>query len=729
MATVTVNNGDIYSYDETGAADFQTYASHSATQYAWLTSNGHRITANGTGISVDGSNNPTGGTITSVAIDVGDNGSDDIVITDISVGLAAIAGNGSGYETGVFWAALLGGNDNLTIASTGFLTIGADFADVSTSNPGGNGGNDAIFAFGNDNIFIFADYNDVHNRTVTGGGDTVTGAAEAIYLDAAILAFGGTLTGGHDSFTQTLDWTFNSNFTVYGDLASLGGGSTLHGGDDVITALAASTRPMAAYGDVSDVAGFADGGIDSITGTNGVDNIFGDFRFLGSASYTGGNDILDGRGGGDGIYGDSQTNAGTLIAGDDTIDGGGGGDTIYGDVEGNTGTLTCGDDTIHGGEGNDTIYGDVLSSSGTVVGGDDTIHGDGGADQLHGGAGADYLYIDGLDTVVDGGADYDWAVGLASTTGITLNLGASLIEAVFGSNTAGDTLNAATSSAGVTIWGMGGADNLTGSAFGDTIYFDDADLATGSVNAGAGFDWLLNRGATAVTFDMAVRGAEGYYGSVLADTVTAAGSAAGVSIYGNGGGDVITGSGFGDYIYFEADTVSINGGAGYDYAIYNPVSALNIVGVTLNLTTSAIEYAIGRSGADTFTAAGATWLMEIHAGGGDDTLTAGNAGSYLFGEAGTDTLISGTGTDYMLGGSEFDTFRFDDSHGVDYIYDWQDGTDRIDLSLVTGIDDFTDLTINSAYAASNWYGVGYGSGTVWVQTGGVGSIETSDFIY
>ncbi|MBK8458539.1 MAG: hypothetical protein IPL47_16630 [Phyllobacteriaceae bacterium] len=306
-------------------------------------------------------------------------------------------------------------------------------------------------------------------------------------------------------------------------------------------------------------------------------------------------------------------------------------------------------------------------------------------------------------------------------------MGAGSIEGVYGSNSASDTINATTAAAGVTIWGLGGADFLTGSGFGDYIYFDQLDLATGSVSAGAGYDWLLNRGTTAVSFDMAARGAEGYYGSALADTVTAAGSAAGVSIYGNGGGDVITGSGFTDYIYFEAGFASIDGGAGYDYAIYNPVSV--VIGVTLNLTASNIEYAIGRSGDDTFTAAGASWLMEIHAGGGGDTLTAGNAGSYLFGEAGTDTLISGTGTDYMLGGTEFDTFRFADGGGTDYVWDWQDGTDRIDLSLVAGIDDFTDLTINIAYAASNWYGVGYGSGTVWVQTGGVGAPDAMDFLY
>ena len=415
------------------------------------------------------------------------------------------------------------------------------------------------------------------------------------------------------------------------------------------------------------------------------------------------NDVITGTGLDNRLYGNG---------GRDALYGGAGGDSLYGGDEVGAG------DNLYGGGDNDALYGG---------GGNDNLYGDGGSDELSGEDGNDYLYIDGLDILVDGGAGYDWAIGLTSATGITLNLGTALIEGVQGSNSQTDTLDASTSLVAVNIWGLGGADFLTGSGFNDYVYFDQLDLATGSVNAGAGFDWLLNRGTTAVTFDMAARGAEGYYGSALADTVTAAGSAVGVSIYGNGGGDVITGSGFGDYIYFEADTVSINGGAGYDYAIYNPVSV--VAGVTLNLTTSAIEYAIGRSGADTFTAAGASWLMEIHAGGGTDTLTAGNAGSYLFGEAGIDTLISGNGSDQMLGGADFDTFRFADGGGTDYVWDWQDGTDRIDLSLVTGIDDFTDLTINSAYAASNWYGYGYGSGTVWVQTGGAGALDATDFFY
>ncbi|MBK8458523.1 MAG: hypothetical protein IPL47_16550 [Phyllobacteriaceae bacterium] len=293
-----------------------------------------------------------------------------------------------------------------------------------------------------------------------------------------------------------------------------------------------------------------------------------------------GTDVLYGRGGDDEMYGDGHR---------DALYGGAGGDRLYGGDEVGAG------DNLYGGADNDILFG---------AGGNDNLYGDGGSDELNGGDGNDFLYVDGLDTVVDGGAGSDFVHALASTTGIVLDMGVGSIEGVYGSNSASDTINATTAAAGVTIWGLGGADFLTGGGFGDYIYFDQLDLAAGAVNAGGGYDWLLNRGTTAVSFDMAAHGAEGYYGSVLADTVTAAGSAAGVSIYGNGGGDVITGSGFTDYIYFEAGFASINGGAGYDYAIYNPVSV--VIGVTLNLTASAIEYAIGRSGDDTFTAAGAT---------------------------------------------------------------------------------------------------------------------------
>ena len=412
------------------------------------------------------------------------------------------------------------------------------------------------------------------------------------------------------------------------------------------------------------------------------------------------NDVITGGAGANALYGN---------AGRDSISGGAGGDALFGGDEVGAG------DNLYGGTENDQLYGE---------GGNDNLYGEAGADWLYGGDGNDFLYADGLDTVVNGGSGYDWVVGLGSATGITLNLGASQVEGVQGSHQA-DNLNASSAAAAVVIYGFGGVDTLIGSAFNDYLYFDGTDVSGGNLLGNAGFDWALNNGAVGAALNIATRGIEGYYGNLVAETISANGATAGVIIYGNGGGDVIEGSGFGDYIYFEADTVSINGGAGIDYAIYNPVSV--VVGVTLNLTASNIEIAVGRTGGDTLNAAGATWNVQILGGGGGDTITAGNAGSTLKGEAGIDVLISGAGTDYMFGGTQFDTFRFDDGGGVDYIYDWQDGTDRIDLSLVAGINGFGDLTITNG--GSNWYGVNYGAGTVWVQTGGVGALDATDFFY
>jgi len=41
----------------------------------------------------------------------------------------------------------------------------------------------------------------------------------------------------------------------------------------------------------------------------------------------------------------------------------------------------------------------------------------------------------------------------------------------------------------------------------------------------------------------------------------------------------------------------------------------------------------------------------------------------------------------------------------------------------------TGLTIDSSYAASNWYDVDYGTDTLWLNTGGVGTLDSGDFIF
>jgi hypothetical protein len=91
MPTVTVNNtGSFYAYYAPGSANFASHVSHTSTQYVWLTSDGHKITATGTGITVDAQNVPTAGTITSIQIDIDNSGNGDIQITGLAIDLATV---------------------------------------------------------------------------------------------------------------------------------------------------------------------------------------------------------------------------------------------------------------------------------------------------------------------------------------------------------------------------------------------------------------------------------------------------------------------------------------------------------------------------------------------------------------------------------------------------------------------------------------------------------------
>ena len=58
---------------------------------------------------------------------------------------------------------------------------------------------------------------------------------------------------------------------------------------------------------------------------------------------------------------------------------------------------------------------------------------------------------------------------------------------------------------------------------------------------------------------------------------------------------------------------------------------------------------------------------------------------------GADVLIGGARSDNLFGGgadADVDVFRFADDGGSDQIWDFEDGVDKIDLTLVTGLDEF-----------------------------------------
>ena len=251
-----------------------------------------------------------------------------------------------------------------------------------------------------------------------------------------------------------------------------------------------------------------------------------------------------------------------------------GGDTLTGDAGANILGGAGGNDALEGGAGNDMLYGDD---------GIDTLEGGDGNDMLDGG--------DGIDTASYAGAAAAVNVSLALQDAAQNTIGA-------GSDT------------------LSGIENLTGSAFNDSLAGDDgdnklsggdgADVLTGgdgddSLDGGGGNDTASYEDAAAgVTVNLALLGPqntggagidtlssiEGVIGSNLDDTLT---GDAGNNVLGGLDGDDLLNGGAGDDI--------LVGGDGNDTASYADAASA----VTVSLAIAAAQNT-GGAGTDTLIA-------------------------------------------------------------------------------------------------------------------------------
>jgi Ca2+-binding RTX toxin-like protein len=329
------------------------------------------------------------------------------------------------------------------------------------------------------------------------------------------------------------------------------------------------------------------------------------------------------------------------------------------------------DDVLMGGSGNDTLRG--LGGSDTLNGGsgNDSLYGGSGADTLSGGAGEDYLYVDAEDFTsgsVNGGDGYDTAIA-EDINGAGLLMQSAHMQEVerYLMTHSDDRIELQDSTANLTVYGYGGADIILTGSGDDYIYFDNEDIAGGGIRANGGYDWLLNNSSSSftgtITVDMGVMQVEGYYGSNGTEIIDASQQGSSVTIYTNLGADQVTGGSGGDYIYVTSETVSFVGGAGFDYIIYNTFDGS---GLTVDLTATGFEGAVGRGGNDSFDASGNTVSASLYGAGGNDILIGGTVTDYLYGDAGNDTYTGNGGTDYFL---------HDNTFGNDTITDFAIGTD------------------------------------------------------
>lgn len=376
----------------------------------------------------------------------------------------------------------------------------------------------------------------------------------------------------------------------------------------------------------------------------------------------------------------------------------------------------------------------TLSSAGT-----------GAADTLRGGDGDDTLFGGFGDDVLDGGLNSDTAdySGEAAAVAVYLydvrNFGGVIGTAAFSSGT----------SSGVDY--LRSVENATGTAGDDYLFgdFQENTLRGGAGNdylrglqasdrlhGGAGSDLLL--GDDDHDFLLGDAGNDILSGGIGNDTLT--GGDGDDQLYGDAGVDSFLGGAGSDVLYMDSADFSAafvkTAGTGTDYLVWQDTMAADLDPAALSA-----EYAYGFTGNDTFAvlfdAAEAGVRYELHGGDGNDELvvrTGEAVGSILLGEAGDDTLRGTTpGTDHYVGGAGADRFVMRPigtlSGGTDYVYDFELGIDKLHFQFVPGITSIANLTINTSYAASGWYGYTYGvNGTVWVNTGG-GALAAGDMLF
>jgi Ca2+-binding RTX toxin-like protein len=225
---------------------------------------------------------------------------------------------------------------------------------------------------------------------------------------------------------------------------------------------------------------------------------------------------------------------------------------------------------IDGKDGNDIITGGSANN---------ILIGNGGADSITGGAVGDQLYFDHLDTVVNGGGGFDFAY-VHNALGVTVNLASQQLEAVFG-GFFDDVLDASGMATTAYLLGNTGADQLTGGAGDDVVYYDNTDTI---VQGGAGYNfaYAYNVGFSAVSVNLVTQQFDTAWGGFGGDTLDATGKASQVVLVGLDGADTLAGgsandtlsAGNGDDLMkgnAGSDTIFGEGGTG-DVSIYDGVA-------------------------------------------------------------------------------------------------------------------------------------------------------------
>jgi Ca2+-binding RTX toxin-like protein len=502
----------------------------------------------------------------------GEGGNDIITFGSADSSGSADGGYGNDTITANGGGSLTGGEGNDTLSGSAFgntFTGGLGFDTIN-----GGAGND----------FIGIEDSDVVNA---GGGTDVlnfnfSAATVGFSIDLSTLWSGGTVTYGTGSIRNAED-VLGYVGSAFDDVFILGSGAPIGADARFLT---------------------SGGGNDTITGSNGADQIVGGD----------GNDILNGLNGAntiDGGAGNDQITGGAdadfIIAGfgSDTVNAGGGDDIIY---DGQFVTPVTDDsvDQLNGGDGNDTIWSTFGADIIAGGAGNDTINVIGSGGSVIGGDGDDTIYLAG-DASINGGNGYDvLALGLSGLNhGVAFN---------FSSYWSGGGIGYS----GGTITGIEYFTLAQLTEFADTFVVGGGGTTGFGVLAGDGNDVLI--------------------GGDAADT-----------FLGGAGNDVLSGGAGNDRLEGGSGLNELIGGLGDD------------VFVVANAADSIVEYTNqGRDRVETvlavYTLPGGIEDLYGTNGDGSAFVGVGNAlGNVISAFGRGDTLIGNDGNDTLWGGGPFGT--------------------------------------------------------------------------
>ena len=343
-------------------------------------------------------------------------------------------------------------------------------------------------------------------------------------------------------------------------------------------------------------------------------------------------------------------------------------DSLSGDAGNDTLIGAVGNDTLDGGDGNDELFGGSQNDAGVGGRGSDFLFGESGEDSLEGGDGFDLL---------NGGSGNDTLEGNNGNDRLFGNLGFDSIlggvgnDSLYGGPSGNDTLDGGEGDD--LMFGEAGADNMNGGAGNDTL------------NGGSGNDLLLG-------------GAD--------DDLLNGGLGNDLIFGGPTGQDTLNGDQGSDFLFAESADDVMNGGDGFDLMNGGAGNDLMSGG-------NGNDRLEGNLGADT-----------LDGGSGDDELFGGNG-------AWDDTLIGGTGNDTLVGEGGMDTFVFADGFGDDRINDFNalSSLERIDLSMVSAIVDFNDLTANHLITSGPDALIIDGANSISLVGVSVSDLGADDFIF